>query len=494
MSKLVIIGDSNIRNAFSSKLKRLDRTGKCSSEFISATSLTAGYKALQDANTATMLVISFLLNGIIDRAELCANSLEIEEKIVEVVDEYCAAIMASTVAKPGVRHYVLPLFCRTTPDWLIGKLADITRMVKERLALNLDVFHVTPINFNATDLTDGVHLNLEAQEKLYMHVEDFIFPEKMDEGRLSTKRPASPPKLERIAGSDTVDVASPAKIKRTGKAQKTPRTIVAPTFTDPNIASLYTLLSTQISNISSSNLEVSNRVDSLELSAEVIERRVEVHNGTMNVMVWQAVDQADITDSLVNDGNLNQVILSGLRSLSFILEDGVTQMGLMDIAMNMVSTTKIHPASIKRVFSQRFPAPKDGFLNDFVIHFNCVEAGAMFRQQANQLRKDNAPKWHNVYVQNVITKATRVRIFVLSALATTLKTLPANQGKTIFVTKFESRPQLCFKTGDRVERRMFYIDALNKYKDLLTGDNIAQARRIAGRSFGTRLRPIFGVL
>ena len=80
-------------------------------------------------------------------------------------------------------------------------------------------------------------------------------------------------------------------------------------------------------------------------------------------------------------------------------------MGLMDIAMNMVSTTKIHTSSIKRVFSQRFPAPKDGFLNDFVIHFNCLEAGVLFRQQANQLRKDKAPKWHNIYVQNVITKA-----------------------------------------------------------------------------------------
>ena len=493
-NKMVIIGDSNIRNTFNGRLKRLDVSVGVKSEYISATSFTAGCEALKSVMGATLILVSYLINGITDAAELCANSLEIDAKIVEVVDEYCSAIMASTAARPGTKHYVLPPFCRATPDWLIPKLANIAGMVRERLALNLDVYHVPLISFTTADLTDGVHLNPEAQEKLYAHIENFMMPEKMDEGRLSVKRPASPPTLERTAAFDTIDVATPAKIKRSNKNRNTTKPIATPSFTDPNIASLYTLLSAQIANISSSTLEVSNRVDDLERSEEAIKKRVDVHNGTMNVMVWQAVDQADITDSLVNDSNLNQVIVSGIRSLGFVLEDGMTPMGLMEIATNMVSTTKIHTASIKRVFSQRFPAPKDGFLSDFVIHFNCVEAGILFRQQANQFRKDEAPKWRNVYVQNVTTKATRVRIFILSALATSLKTLPANEGKTIFVTKFESRPQLCLKRGDRIERRLFYIDAIDKYKDLLTGDNIAQARRIAGRTFGNRLRPIFGVL
>ncbi len=493
-NKMVIIGNSNIRNTFVGRLKRLDSKMGVKSEYISATSFTAGCEALRSVTGATLILISFLINGITDAADLCTSILEIDAKIVEVVDSYCSAIVASTGARPGVRHYILPPFYRATPEWLIPKLAKIADMVRERLALELDVYHLPSITFTAADLTDGVHLNLESQEKLYTHIEDFMVPERMDEGRLSTKRPASSPNKERAAAFDTVDVATPAKIKRKDRTHNTPKAIDAPTFTDPNIASLYALLSAQISNISSSTLAVSDRVDELENSTEALERRVDIHKGTMNVMIWQAVSQAEITDSLVNDSNLSQVIVSGIKSGSFVLEDGITRMGLMDIAINLVSTTKVHPASIKRVFAQRFPAPKEGFLNDFVIHFNCVEAGIMFRQQANQFRKDETPKWHKVYVQNVITKATRVRIYVLSALATTLKTLPAHVGKTIFVTKFDSRPQLCFKRGDRIERRMYYIDALDKYKDLLTEDNIAQARRIAGNSFATRIRPIFGIL
>ena len=169
-------------------------------------------------------------------------------------------------------------------------------------------------------------------------------------------------------------------------------------------------------------------------------------------------------------------------------------MGLRDIALGFVATTKIHPAAITRVYFQKFPAPKEGFMCDFTIHFNCCEAGSAFRQQANQLRKDEVPKWNNVYVRNVNTKGTKVCIFILQTLATTIQSLPANEGKTVFVTKFESRPQLCFKKGDRIERRLHYIDALDKYEKMLTDDNIAHARRIAGRSFGNRLRPTFGVL
>jgi len=490
-NKMVIIGSSNIRNAFNGRLQKLDKYGGVKSEYHSATSFTAGCEALKSVTGAALILVGFLINGITDAAELCENNVYIELKIVEVIDAYCAAIMASTVAKPGIKHYVMPPFCRSTPDWLNAKLVSIAGMVRERLILNLDVIHVPSITFVAEDLTDGVHLNNESQEKLYKHITQFIFPEKMEEDRTNAKRTASMLDLERHASFDTVNTDPPAKIKKTNKL---PKPAATPTFTDSNIQSLYTLLSAQIANISSSTLEVGNRVESLEQSAEELERRVDIHNGTMQTMVWQSANQAEITDSLVNDKNLNQVTVSGLRILDYILEDGTTLMGLRDIALSLVATTKVHPASITRVYPHKFPTPKEGFMCDFTIHFNCCEAGTAFRLQANQMRKDEAPKWHKVYVRNVTTKATKVRIFILQALATALQKLPANVGKTLFVTKFESRPQLCFKRGERIEKRMYYIDALDKYEGKLTEDNIAQARKIAGRSFGARLRPTFGVL
>jgi hypothetical protein len=38
------------------------------------------------------------------------------------------------------------------------------------------------------------------------------------------------------------------------------------------------------------------------------------------------------------------------------------------------------------------------------------------------------------------------------------------------------------------------MEAVEKYEKVLTQDNIDHARKIAGRTFGNRLRTIFGIL
>jgi len=129
---MVIIGDSNIRNTFNTRLKRLDANNGVKSEYVSATSFTAGCEALKNVSGAAIVLICFLLNGISDAAELCANEEEIEAKISEVVDAYCAAIVASTLAKPGIKHYVLSSFFRSSPEWMGAKLSNITDMVKKK--------------------------------------------------------------------------------------------------------------------------------------------------------------------------------------------------------------------------------------------------------------------------------------------------------------------------------------------------------------------------
>jgi len=107
MAKITIVGSSNTRNTFSGKLKQLERLGKCTAEYISATSTTAGYKALKDAQDTTILVICFLLNGITDATELCRNDAEIQVQVSVLTEQYCHAIIESATAKPNCQHYVI---------------------------------------------------------------------------------------------------------------------------------------------------------------------------------------------------------------------------------------------------------------------------------------------------------------------------------------------------------------------------------------------------
>jgi hypothetical protein len=263
-------------------------------------------------------------------------------------------------------------------------------------------------------------------------------------------------------------------------------------FTDPNIQALYTLLSTQIADVATTSTAFGGRVVALENTVEVLEDRVDRNYGALDSMMWQSVNQADITDSLINDKNHNQVIVSGLKVSDCTNEDG-TGKELSEVAKHLVNTTRVHPGAIARVFAQKFPTPKAGFKSDFTIHFNCTEAGLLFRQQANQLRKDNHASWINVYVQNVTTKSTKVRIYLLQAIAKELQKLPANKGKFVFCNKYDSRPQLCFK-GERIEKRFYYLEAAQKYGKLLSEASLAQAKKIAGRSYKERLQPTFALI
>jgi hypothetical protein len=154
----------------------------------------------------------------------------------------------------------------------------------------------------------------------------------------------------------------------------------------------------------------------------------------------------------------------------------------------------VHPGAVSTVIAQQFPIPKGQHLPDLRIFFNCPQTGLLFRQQANKLRKDKAPGWAGIFVSNVATKSTMVRVALLQSIAKALQRLPSNAGKTIMVTRFDTRPQLCYKMGNRIEKRLFYIDAIQKYESLLTPADLAYARKIAGKSFEDSLRPVFAVL
>ncbi len=482
MSKLIIIGDSNIRNAFSGKLKRLDRTGKCCSEFISATSLTAGYKALQDANNATMLIISFLLNGITDGTELCRDEGEIQIKVDTIVGEYCQAILNSAESKPNCQHYILPPFYRASPKWLAGKIDAITSTIIEKLSTRTGVHIIPTFNTTSAMLQDDVHLNTEAQNNLYNHITQYMWPEAMTIDRGSTKRSHTTLESSPMVTSPTSDTPTGNLTEEdTGSA-------TGPTNKIIKLSSPTDLTQDDVREQKGT---ITEQIEELQMDNAKIKRMMEVHTGCMQKMIYQSANQADISDMLCNINSQNVVIISGIREAPF----GLGFLPLpRDVANKLVGFTKVHIGAISNVFVQRFPFPKRGALPDLKITFNSGAAGLLFRQQANSFRKDKMGEWGSIFVSNEPTKSTRVRIAILDTIAKALQRLPSNEGKKMFVTRYDPRPQLCFKTENHTEKRMFYIDVVEKYHSLLTEADLNFARKIAGHTYGDRLRPTFAIL
>ena len=477
MAKLSFVGSSNIRNTFSGKLKQLERIGKCTVEYISATSITAGYKALKDVRDTTILVIGFLLNGITDTTELCKNEEEIHVQMSATIEQYCQAILESATSKPDCKHYVITPFYRSSPKWLAAELTNIGTVIKDKLSHTMAGIHVIPaIDFAHTDLHDEVHLNVDAQNRLYSHIINSIFPTSMEVD--STAKRARSPSPTPTFASPQIDAANPAS----GPSSNARAAKISKIGDDVGKED-----STPVNNQGSGLDEGATTDDGMA----AVNKKLKVHGICLKAIVYQSANQADITDSLINTNNLNQVIVSGIP-------DGCFGLGwspkVKEVVQKIVGFTKVHPGAIETAIPQQYPIPKHGKLPDLKIIFNSPQAGLLFRQQANTLRKDKADGWAGIYVSNVATKSTHVRVALLQSIAKVLQRLPANEGRIVMVNKYDTRPQLCFKTGDKITKRLFYIDAIQKYETLISSDAIALARKIAGKSFGVRLDPIFVVL
>ncbi len=508
MAYIRIIGSSNIRNAFSGRLKQIEMMGGCRAEYVSATSINAGYKALKDTKEATILLICFLLNGISDATELCKDEKEIQSQTATVIDQYCQAILDSANEKPDCQHYVMTPFFRSSPKWLADKLSDISSAVIEKLALQRGIHIIPTIDFGTTDLRDEVHLNSEALNRLFMHISDFLFPPAMSIDQTGTKRARSPSptptQTSSPASAQTFAVTdkngkglsdgSRQSNWMSGSASKISKTqeLGETLESEPEKGSAAKISRTQdmVEN-PEDNPEPEVQDRTVEGRLTTLENQVETQRGCSVIMVYQSANQADITDSLINNNNLNQVLVSGITDGCFDLGWSPNIRAVVD---KLVSFTKVHPGAVTTAIPQQFPIPKGNHLPDLKIIFNSPQAGLLFRQQANKLRHDKAPGWASIFVSNVATRSTQVRVALLQAIAKALQRLPSNIGKKIIVTRFDTRPQLCYKTGNRIDRRLFYIDAIQKYQSLLTPADLAFARKIAGKAFEDRLRPTFAIL
>jgi len=485
--KFLIVGSSNIRNAFSGKLGKLGKTVGCTAEYLPATSLTAGYAALKTTTEVTILLVSFLLNGITDATELCVDSESIDNTMNRIIDEYCLAILEFGKRHPDARCYVLPPLFRSTPTWMADKITYIGDRIKSNLPSSLGIFHIPSILIVAADLHDGVHLNYKTQVTLFEHITSFIFPNIVHSPRESIKRRAD-------AEDSELEGAVPKALRGDSSvaALSTDDAMMVDSNSTETVHSVMPAEGRSDMTGSSTSLDNPlNSFDELKSCVAANSLKINAHNVCIKELLYQTANQADISDMLCNINNLNQVIISGIRENPFGL--GMLPR-IKPVAHKLVLATKVHIGAIKTAVVQKYPLPRQGCLPDMKIIFNSGEAGTLFRADANRLRKDKVGEWGSIYVNNEVTKATKVRIALLQSIASALGRLPSNVGKTVFVTKFESRPQLCIKSGDRIERRFFFVEAIQKYQTLLKEADLANGRKIAGRTFDKGLTPTFIVL
>ena len=116
-----------------------------------------------------------------------------------------------------------------------------------------------------------------------------------------------------------------------------------------------------------------------------------------------------------------------------------------------------------------------------------------FRMEATAARRRKDMPWENTFVSNDPTKGTRVRVEILQQLAKIAQGTVEGRDADVVVSKFESRPQLLFKQGGRVFKRLTYSEALLRFGRLVDPQAYELARKIAGKEYEGRMGVVFGV-
>ena len=531
LSVFKIIGDSNTRNAFSTRLKLCERITGQTTEFISASAYSSGLAALADLGNPSVVYVSFLTNGLVDSTELCSDLGEIDGVIQNKIGEYIVALRMASAINPNTKFYMMPPFTRTTPFWLETKLPQISAYISTQVADIPNLILLPPLAVTKENLeTDGVHLNRETQSRLFTYIMEALFPDKIstktknatrermvdnpDEelGTPPTKKsttdilftspgpeqstsqlstPLSSQAIIEILKSSDSDVDNPDSDPNGQHADQGMSPVLSSVssppddmteLTNPDLRRLYQMLSKKIDMVSGSSTAIKSQVMAVQKKIEATTTKVDTNTQILRSLHIRTAVQAETLDAHSNTLNLNFVMIAGVPNTLVPTQSGELP-GIKVVMDKLIKYTPLLTSAVKFAVYAKYIKHQEGKLPNIKACFINSDTALAFRDSANKLRVAKKEIWSSIYVSNDPTKATRVRISILQAMAKRLAPLPANTGKTIFVSKFDVKPQLCFKFGGRVERRFDYVAAIEKYRSILLPEDKEAALKVAGKTF-----------
>ncbi len=521
-----VIGNSNIRNAFSTRLKLSEKISGQITEFVPAEAYSSGIIALGNLDGATTVLVNFLVNGLVDATELCSDLNEVDKVLQDKVTEYTAAIRMAASINPETNFFVMPPITRTIPFWMETKLPAVVNTLTAQMQgfSNLIMLPIFNISTKEDLEADGVHLHRRAQARLFNYIMQAVFPgsssvkdknntrerndtddemdspppKRLDE-KIVTDVPQQQPTagiVVAVSGNAPHPIADPLAGSAQPEAAPALQTTASPsapaesgstpdTFLDivnPDLQRLYQMLSKKIDTMSNVSIAVQARVEDVQVQLGDTSRQVERNTLLLRSLHLRTAAQAEVLDAHTNTLNLNFVMISGIPANLFNMPDNELP-GTKTVMEKLIKDTPFLVSGIKFAVYAKYIKHQSDKLPNIKACFINSDTALAFRDSANKLRVAKKNFWESVYVSNDPTKATRVRISILQALSKRLAPLPANSGKTIFVSRFDPRPQLCFKFGGRVEKRFDFVAAMEKYRSMLRPEDKEAARKVAGKSF-----------
>jgi len=216
-------------------------------------------------------------------------------------------------------------------------------------------------------------------------------------------------------------------------------------------------------------------------------------NFATNLMLARVREEID---AIGNKAKEDRVVMNGLKSKTPMPSETRPRIEwLKDLSMGIFK--ELIPNFPGKIFYLNQGQQMDVFLPMVEVKLDSMINALAIRKAFAEKRKNRKlpQEMESLFVTNCVNLATRVRIDVLRAIAKKV----TNDKDIAYVSGFISRPMMHIKgagspTAGRPLKSFTYIDAISRFHNILTKDDLLTAYKRAGRAFSGQLEQNFVVL
>ena len=463
---------------------------------VNGASYAGGLMAVQSMKPGSLVAAGFLMNRLVDKCDgIDAN--ERDEAVRRITAEYGEILKTAAIKKRVLAFLPFP---RSSMPWTVELLNTIHDTLKLVL-LGTGVVVMPYLEVKVEDFeSDGIHINESSQSLQFTHYLNILIAEKLGEplAKSGRKRPigvtVDSSSKKQVTDTDNLglndinvmDQAPPIEVEVVIEQPGTSRDRTEdPLFDLFDLSRPPPSISPGVAHLHAPETlaDVRDRLVSLERDGFAVRSAI-AELTRENMLNTEQIDTA------LNGGNAHVVIIDNLLKLS----DTASSEAVV-VVQELCTLLDLEQSTVKAAYFLKLgKAPEKTRHIKIKAIFVSTDAAIAFRSGASRARRETSVEpWVTSYVSNDPTKSTRVRIEVLKQVGIHLSGHPSMAGTNCYVTRYDARPVLVHKRGDKIIRRMGYIEAVDKFGHMLTGDHLRTAKKIAGKQFEGRFYKVFGV-
>jgi hypothetical protein len=502
---VVMIGDSNLRNMLEESRERLSTAVGEEIVFKMATSnesTKAHLESLDKMDQQPKIIIVLTpLNEVVKILQRSQGKGR-DETLRSVIEEQNKIVHASAEKKPNTLHVLVPPFLRLEPSWIGTRLRLGVFYIKDFIS-NLSPWNIAvanPIEIKAEDIDgDKIHLNKDGKEKLYESLKSDVIKCKENLGEaIESQNMDWASQL-----SDNFEPPTPNTMRKRCRQREEESDEEDGGGKRAKLDTVLDKIDTLVREIKQERVKtkqelvgINTRINNNKETIQGVKKYVEEKLSAADVLT---AEMREDIDGLENENLKQTVVVKKLKAEGAVpKEKRAFRACIQTIARALVkkvldqnTVNKVRYAA--PLFSFIDPSKKDnavGLVPPFKIGFTTKDNAIRFREAAVKKSKEEGSDLKTTYFSFFQSAGTRVRVLLLWAVADNIRA----EGREVWVTQNSAKPSLQVKENGKVIESLTFVKAMAKYGEKIPQKALAEATKIAKKSFSGNLKKTFIIL